>query len=410
VTYGNSGVINLNGFLLKASKIIIGDGTTLDDSNIVVQDGRITRVAQDIIEKQDLEVLDYSDRVVMPGIIDTHIHFCHDGNIADPALSSKLSDEYLAIRGSKFAEQLLEFGVTTCGDAAARGNVSFAIRQAIEKGVVKGPQVLVCGRMITITGGRDRIYGPSEADGPTDMRRATREELSRGVDFIKLAATGAITSESTEGLSAQFDMDEMQAAVEEAHKVGKPVHAHSYGDDGAENSILAGVDVLVHGHPLSQKSIDLLKQHSTMLMPTLVTYYESQKHHDEGVLPDYIVRKEKELFPLIEAGFRNAVKHDVEIVLGSDSGMPFTPFGRSSPEELEVMVKLGGMSEMQAIVAGTQNASRALNIDAKVGTIEAGKSADLLILSSGIDPLEEISTLQQPESIEKVILHGRVVE
>ena len=400
-------MINLKGFLLKAGKIIIGDGTTLDDASIVIQNEKITKVGQNIPESSDLKILDYSDRVVMPGIIDTHVHFCHDGNVVDPAESGRQTDEYLAIRGSKFAEQLLEFGVTTCGDAAARGNVSFAIRQAIKKDVIKGPRVLVCGRMITITGGRDRIHGSSEADGPLEVRRATREELARGVDFIKLAATGAITSESTEGLGSQFNMDEMQAAVEEAHKVSKPVHAHSYGDEGTENSILAGVDVLVHGHPISQKSIDLLKKHSTMLMPTLVTYYESQKHHDEGVLPDYIVRKEKELFPLIEEGFRNAVKHDVEIVLGSDSGMPFTPFGQSSPEELEVMVKLGGMSEMQAIIAGTRNAARALNIESQVGTLTSGKSADLLILSSGLDPLKDISSLQKPESFDKVILQGR---
>jgi imidazolonepropionase-like amidohydrolase len=100
-----------------------------------------------------------------------------------------------------------------------------------------------------------------------------------------------------------------------------------------------------------------------MLMPTFVIYYESQKHHDDGALPEYMVRKEKELFPLIENGFRNAVEHNVEIVLGSDSGMPYTSFGPFSPEEFKVMVKLGGMSEMDALVAGIQNAARALRID-----------------------------------------------
>ncbi|NHJ12385.1 MAG: amidohydrolase family protein [Candidatus Thorarchaeota archaeon] len=394
---------------LKAGRVLVGNGETLNDAALLIRNGIIAEVDSAPSQGLGVDVLDFSDRVILPGIIDAHVHVCHDGTVFDPAEVRNATDEFLAIRGAKLAEDLLAHGITGAGDAASRGEAGFAVRYAIEKGVVNGPRLLLCGRMITITGGRDSIFGPNEADGPDEVRRATRQEIARGAHFIKLAATGAISSEHTESMSTQFTKDEMQVAAEEARKVGKLTHAHAYGDVGISNTILAGVDVLVHGHPLSDDNIALMKKHGTMLMPTLVTYYESQKHHEDGNLPAHMVRKEKELFPLIESGFRNAVNSKIEVALGSDSGMPYTPFGRSSMEELELMVKMGGMSEMEAIVAGTRNAARSISIDKITGTLETGKSADLLVLAAGKDPTRDIALLQQKQNIELVMLRGRSV-
>jgi imidazolonepropionase-like amidohydrolase len=401
--------VSMRGILLKAGTVIFGDGTTTSDVSIRIRENKIAEVGTQVASGSGFELLDFSDRVIMPGIIDTHVHVCHDGTNPDPAEIKKHSDEYLAIRGAKFTEQLLNAGVTTAGDAAGRSDVPFAVKNAIRDGYVKGPRFLVCGRMITISAGRGSYGGSNEANGPDDVRRATREELGRGADFIKLAATGAISSEGTESFTTQFNQDELQAAVEETHKLGKKTHAHSYGELGGVNTVLAGVDVIVHGHPMTEKTINLAKKHGTQFMPTLTTYYESLQHHDEGKLPEYMIRKEKELFPLIEDGFRSSVEAGLEIVLGTDSGMPYTPFGPSSMEEMELMVRLGGMSEMDAIVAGTRNAAKALSIDKYVGTIEVGKSADLLVLESGLNPLKNISRLQNPESVEMVILEGKTV-
>lgn len=395
--------------LLKAGTLIVGDGTTSSNTSILIKEGRIAKIEPNIVGDSGAEVFDYSDRVIMPGIIDAHVHVCHDGSNPDPSEIKKHSDEYLAIRGARFAEQLLNAGVTTAGDAAGRSEVPFAVKNAIKEGYVKGPRMLVCGRMITISAGRNSYGGSNEANGPDDVRRATREELGRGADFIKLAATGAISAEGQESFTTQFNQDELQAATEEAHKLGKKAHAHTYGEPGGVNTVLAGVDVIVHGHPMTEKTIELAKKHGTQFMPTLTTYYESLQHHDEGQLPDYMIRKEKELFPLIEEGLRESVKAGLEMVLGTDSGMPYTPFGPSSMEEMELMVKLGGMSEMDAIVTGTKNAAKALSIDKYVGTIDVGKSADLLVLESGLDPLKDLSRLQNPESVEMVILEGKPV-
>jgi imidazolonepropionase-like amidohydrolase len=175
------------------------------------------------------------------------------------------------------------------------------------------------------------------------------------------------------------------------------------------NTILTGIDVLVHGHPLNPITIRLINEHQTLLMPTLTTYYQSHQHINDGLLPDYMVRKKKEIYPLIEAGVRMAVQENVTIVAGSDSGMPYTPFGPSSMKELELLVRMGGMSEMEAITAGTRNAARALNIDSFVGTLEPGKSADLLVLAQDLNPLTDISVLQQKEAIKMVFLRGKPV-
>jgi len=395
--------------LLKTGTLIVGDGKVLKDMSVLIKDHKIAEVGTNIESGLGVEVLDYSDRVVMPGIIDPHVHVGYDGIAADPDEVRKLSDEFLSIRGGVVVERLLNNGITTAGDAASRGNLSFAVREAIEKGIINGPRLLVCGRMISISGGRDPKSGYSEANGPDDVRRAVREEIARGIHFVKLASTGAISAANTESMSPQFNLDELQAAVEETHKVGKMTHAHAYGDIGIKNTILAGVDVLVHGHPLNKENLELMKKHGTMYMPTIVTYYESQLHHDDGDLPEHMVRKEKEIYPFIEEGVKNAVKTGIEMVVGSDSGMPYTPFGTSSMQEMELFVRIGGMSEGDAIVAGTRNAARSLKIESEVGTIEVGKSADLLVLASGKNPLNDISLLRDPMSIEKVYLRGKTV-
>jgi imidazolonepropionase-like amidohydrolase len=398
----------MNNLLLKAGTLIVGDGSTLENVSILIQGEKISEVGRDVEIPPDAEILDFSDRVVMPGIIDPHVHVCFDGS-TDPAEVRKYSDELLAIRGALLVEKLLEYGITTAGDAAGRGNVPFAVREAVEKGFVNGPRLLPCGRMITISGGRDPLGGANEADGPDNVRRAVREEIGRGAHYIKLAATGAISSEKTESFNPQFDLDELQAAANEARKVHLKSHAHAYGDEGIKNTILAGVDVLVHGHPLSKENLELMKKHNTMYMPTIVTYYESQLHHDDGDLPEYMVRKEKEIFPLIEEGIKNAVKAGIALVVGTDSGMPYTLYGKSAAEEMELMVRFGGASEMTAIIAGTKNAAISLNMDSNIGTIEAGKFADLIVLAAGKDPLEDITVLQDKESISRVILMGKIV-
>ena len=392
--------------LLRTGKLIVGDGSTLQDAEILVENGTIIELGENLSRPRECEVLDFSDHVVMPGIVDAHLHVCYDGVTLDPAVIRALDNEFMAIRGARLVEGLLEYGVTTVADAGAKGKVSLAVSQALAEGIIKGPRILVSGRMITITGGRDPASGALEADGVDAVKRAVREEVARGVDFIKLAGTGAISSEHTESMSTQFDEEELRAATEEAHKVGKPTHSHAYGDAGIQNTVLAGVDVLVHGHPLNRENINLMKEKGTIYMPTIVTYYESVKHHDEGKLPQHMIRKEKEVFPLIKKGVQEAVEAGLEIAVGTDTGLPYTLYGKAAAQEMSLLVEYGGMSAMDAILAGTKNAAHSLRVDDKIGTIEPGKSADIVVLARGIDPLEDITLLQERESFETVFLKG----
>lgn len=389
--------------LLKAGTLIVGNGQIMNDISILIKGESIIEVGYDIPKTPDTAILDYSDRVIMPGIIECHVH-TDMVDFVDP-VEWTMSDEHRAIRGAKNAEVLLQYGVTTFADACSRGDISFGVRDAIEAGHLLAPRMLVSGRMITITGGRAPIFDATEADGPDEARKAARKEIMRGVDFIKVAAN----SLSLPGGAVQFTMEELKAVTEEAHKVGLRVHSHAYHDEGVRNTIMAGVDVVVHGHLLTQHNIDLIKGHNAFLEPTLVSFYRHQGM-DKKDLPESVIKRQEELYPQVEEGFRKAVKQGCEIVLGSDTGdSPLLPFGPSTMKELEFMVQLGGMSEMDAIVAGTENAARAFNIDSNVGTIEPGKSADLLVFAKDKDPLRDISILQHLGSVERIILKGETV-
>ncbi len=389
--------------LLKTGKLIVGDGRTMDNVSVLIKGEKIVEVGSEVSKTPDTTILDYSDRVVMAGIIDSHTHV---GMVAlNAPVELNMLDEHRAIRAVKNAEKLLQYGVTTFADAGARGNISFGVRDAIETGIVLGPRMIVCGRMLTITGGRTPISDANEADGPDEARKAARQEIARGVDYIKVAASSVIL----DGGVVQFTMEELKAITEEAHKVGLLVKSHAYGDEGVRNTILAGADVVVHGHLLTQHNIDLIKGHNTLLEPTLVSFYIPQGIEDIG-LPESVIKQQKESFPQLVEGFSNAEKQGIEIVAGSDSGdSPFLPFGPSTMRELEVMVRLGGLTEMDAIITGTKNAARALNIDSFVGTLEPGKSADLLVLARNKDPLSDISILQHLDTVERVILKGKTV-
>ncbi len=397
----------MNETILKVGQLIVGDGTLLDNVSILIEGEKIIEIGPNVSKNPETTVIDYSDRVVMPGIIEGHVHV-DMVDLTDPT-SWNVSDEYRAILGAKQAEYLLQYGVTTFADACSRGNISFAIRDAIDAGHVLGPRMLISGRMLTITGGRAPILDANEADGPDATRKAAREEIARGINFVKVSANSLGLLSGLETLKDQFSMEEMKAATEEAHNVGLPVHSHAYGDTGVRNTILAGVDVVVHGHPLTQHNINLLKEHKPLLMPTLVSFFIDEDIENRGI-SKLEIKKRKDLLSLIEEGFRNAVMQGIEMVVGSDTGdSPLIPFGPSTMKELEYMVQLGGMSEMNTIVAGTRNAARALNIDSDIGTLEPGKIADILIFKRNLNPLEDITILQNQNTIERVLLKGKTV-
>jgi len=385
---------------LTVEKLIVGNGDVIEGARIGIEEGRIVEVTTGRLEGSYEEGLDLGDRVVMPGLIDAHVHIKYTG-VPDPV---EYSDEYMTVRGVELARRALMAGCTSLVDAGAVRNVAFAARNAINNGATLGPRLFVSGEMITMTGGRSRVPGARlEVNGPHEARRATRGLLMyHNADFIKLGATGSISSLHTGPTHPQLTVEEMTACVEEAHNCGKMVHAHCYGEKGISNAIEAGVDVIVHGQSLTDEHIATMLERGMMLMPTLKTYWSHYEKMQETGIPERTVTSG--IWALTEPNFRRALGAGIPFAMGTDSGMTDNFFG-DNPKDLEYMVRWG-TTPMQAIVAGTLDAARSITVDDSLGTIEEGKLADLLVL--GEDPTEDVSAIRT--SLERIMLNGRFIK
>ena len=382
---------------LRVGKLIIGDGRTLENANIGIEKGFIKEVSTVELEGSYLETVELTDRYLMPGLFDAHVHIRY-GPKPD---AIEPSDEYQTIRGLENARKALAVGVTSMADAGGVRNVTVAIRNAINDGITLGPRLFISGEMITMTGGRSSKPGARrmEVDGADSARRAARSLLMyHGVDFIKLGATGAISSPHTGPRHPQLTVEEMRAATEEAHNCGRPVHAHCYGEQGISNAMEAGVDVIVHGQTLSQEHMERMKERGTILLPTLKTFCGHMEHKGEGGVHDRVVTTG--IWDETEPNFRRALSKGVTLAMGTDAGMPDNLFG-DNPKDLEYLVQWG-MTPSQAVTAGTLNAAKTVGAEGVLGTIEKGKYADLLVLKQ--DPLQDISVVRT--SLDRVMLNG----
>ena len=395
---------------IKTGKLIVGDGTVAENQSIGIKKGVITEVGGKLTNSYD-KIMDYSDKIVIPGLIDAHVHLVYSG-IKEKDDVEKMSDEYLAIRGVELAKEALKSGVTTLADAGGIRNIIFGVRNAINDGVVIGPRIKASGSMITITGGRATyghtvIGGGYEVDGADMARKKTRELLMYfGADWIKLGATGALSSPHTGARDPQLTVEEMKACVDEAHKCGKKVHAHCYGEKGITNALDAGVDVIVHGQTLTETHIQRMKKMRTILMPTLSTFrsksYPTEEEGYEIKRPESSAGIYEETIP----NFKNAINNNIPIAMGTDSGMPQTLYG-NNPMDLVYMVEYG-MKPLDAITSGTLIAAKSIGSDKVLGTIELGKFADLLILEK--DPLENIEILSNKKNINEIFLNGNPIK
>ena len=379
-----------------AGNLIVGDGIVLENKYLGIINGIIKEVSDRPLGDRYRQELDYSGKYVMPGLIDAHVHIRYDPHW-DP---EKRSHEYQALRGAENARKALKIGVTSLGEAGGIGNVVFAVRNAINNGVTLGPRLFVSGEMITITGGRSKIPGERlEVNGADSAREAARKLLMyHNADFIKLGATGAISSAHTGPRHPQLSIDEMRACSEEAHNCGKPVHGHCYGEKGISNSLEAGVDVIVHGQTLTDGHIRYMKEKNLILMPTLKAFCGHLENIEKGGV--HTRMEETGIWPETEPNFRRALEAGLTISMGTDAGMPDDHF-TDNYLDLKYMVNWG-MTPSQAVTAGTLNAAKSLAVEDRLGTLEEGKYADMLVL--GKNPLEDITNIWT--SREKVMLNG----
>ncbi|MDP3676191.1 MAG: amidohydrolase family protein [Novosphingobium sp.] len=388
-------------------------------ATIVIENGRIVAVRDGIVapDRADARVIDLTGKTVLPGLIDSHVHLTSDtGGIAGQLEEITLSPAAQAFNAQVNGLKTLRAGFTTVRNLGDGDGATLALRDAVAAGKAIGPRIVDAGNSISGTSGhmdgslgyRDELRPMFDGAGNTcngaeDCRRATRLQIARGADVIKFASTGGVNSRIGAGLGRQMFDDEAKAIVETAHMFGKKVAVHAHGADGIALAIAAGADSIEHGTILTSELVNQWAKAKTYYVPTLSTvngYKERLAANPNAYAPD-VLEKIKWRIEITGQSLRTLVPRGVRIAFGTDAGV--SKHGRNA-DEFELMVA-NGMTPTSALVAATTNAADLLGLTNEIGSIEQGKSADLIAVTG--DPLADMTVLKR---VEFVMARGRVVE
>ena len=379
----------------KVKGLFDGKGNYFENKIICVDGDKIV----DLKDETSEVVIDYSDKYMMPGLIDCHTHVMFYP-VADALGALRdATDTDLVVNAIKNLEALLKSGVTYIRDVGGVNHLELPLRKYIKNRTILGPDMLVSGKIVTMTGGHGWPIG-RESDGVDEVRKAVREQLKMGVDVIKVISSGGVLTPGVDVNAYQFNIDELSAAREEAHKAGRKICTHCHSLQGIKNSIIAGVDSVEHATILDDEAIQMAVETDTYFVPTLSAVHFIVKNGVAGGIPKEAVLKAESVFDTHMSGFKKSYDAGVKLAMGTDIGTPFNIHGVSSAFELELMVG-AGMSPKDAIITSTSRAAELLGIDKNYGSIEIGKNADFLILDE--NPIENISTVQK---LYKVVKNG----
>lgn len=397
------------GKVLHNFTLIDGTGRSpVTDAALVLEGERVQAVGSRdklTLPTEGAEWQDLGGCWVLPGLIDCHVHLAMPGSP-----TSRLEGEwgYTAALMLRHARASLEVGFTALRDVGGRHHLEFGIRRALEEGHWSGPRLYLAGKVLSMTAAGAEYFDGMyrEADGPDEVRKAAREQLKVGADVIKLMASGAVLTPGEEPGAPQYGVGEIQVAVQEAEKVNKPVAAHAHGARAIRNAVEAGVRTIEHGTYLTEdpELISRMAEQGVMLVPTLKSLHDLLAHEQEGV-PEWAVEKGRRNQEILARSVRQAREQGVVIAMGTDAGTPYNYHGENGLE-LALMAEVG-LSPMEAIVAATRNGALALGQGDKMGTVEPGKLADLLVVRG--DPLADLRSLTQRDNIGAVFLGGQLV-
>jgi imidazolonepropionase-like amidohydrolase len=379
---------------------------------LVIAEGRIAEVRSEA--PPDLALVDAPAGSCLPGLIDLHTHITSESGPGRYIERYSLPATTVALRATGYARATLDAGFTTVRDLGDRDGVSVALRDAIAAGWIEGPRIYTSAKSIATTGGHadpsngqkpglTPSPGPAEGviNGPEEAYRAVRQRYQDGADLIKITATGGVLSLAKNGLNPQFSQAEANAIVAAANDYGMAVAAHAHGAEGMKRAVLAGVRTIEHGSYMSDEIMRLMIDKGTWYVPTILAgWWTAEKAKEEGYYPPMVAAKASAISPQIATTFGKAWRAGVPIAFGTDSGV--SPHGMNS-KEFELMVE-AGMPAAAALQTATWNAAQVLSAEADLGSLEAGKLADIVLVEG--DPSVQIKDIHK---VRLVIKEGRVV-
>ncbi|MEW5908979.1 MAG: amidohydrolase family protein [Thermodesulfobacteriota bacterium] len=384
-------------------RVFVGDGNVLDHATVLVEGDRIIKVEKGKSSvPRNAEKISLDGVTLFPGFIDCHVHLCLDGSPDPVATLMKEPVQITTIKASLHAFKTLMNGVTTVRDMGGKESIDICLRDAIRSGMIPGPRMLVSRRMVCMTGGHGWHFG-READGPDEVRKAAREQIRGGADLVKFMATGGVMTPGVEPGGAQLTEEELRAGIEEAHKANRKTATHAMGTQGILNALRAGIDSIEHGVYMNEEAISIMKKKDVFFIPTLSALFHIDNKGIEAGIPAYAVEKTRQVKPHHLNSIRLAREAGVLTAAGTDAGTPFNEHGRNLEEILFLAGQ--GYTPLDALRAGTSIAAKLLGVEKDFGTVETGKTADLVVVKG--NPLETIEAL--PTSVAVVMQGGKVV-
>ncbi len=397
--------------IIHAGELLAVAGeSTARNQTIVIEDGKIIDVRSGFAEASEFEgdvtQIDLRNHFVLPGLMDMHVHLQGELGPDNDSDSLKMSSQLMQMRSIYFAMKTLEAGFTTVRDVGSSSQEMYALRDAINNGWIDGPRIIAAGG-VGITGGHADISGvrpelmeiftsDNICDGPYDCRRAARNVIKYGADLVKITSTGGVLTDRATGTGQQMEPDELREIVLAAARMGRKVASHAHQEDGIIAALEAGVASIEHGTYTGPEAIRLFKETGAYLVPTLlagktVGTMAVESDFMSDAIREKAIRTAKDMI----GNFERVYAAGVNIAYGTDSGV--SPHGNNA-EEAVLMVE-NGMSEMEVLVAATINAADLIDMSDQIGTIEAGKFADIIAVDGS--PLADISELLDVDFVMK---------